>query len=474
MSRDLRLPPRTRRILHVDIDAFLASVEQSLHPELRGQPVVVGGLPHERNLVMSCSYEARAHGVRSGMLLGEAARRCPQAIFRRGDSQAANRLREQVTRRLLGVSPRVEVTSIDDFYVDLSGGVLEHGSAFETASTLHGLLRDELGLPTTWGIGTSKLVARVAGKFAKPQGVFEILPGYERAFFAHLPLDVLPGAGKAMGTQLARYGLRTAADLLLVPREVLYTTFGAQGLELHARARAEDDEAVEATHELGADGTLTARPPHSIRRDGTFEPEEGRRAMVEAMLAYLVERAASRLRAHGAAAHALEVEIVYVDTRSADETRWRAGTGAAAAATANDGAGGRLSKRRALEAPSDCTAELARTALHLLRGLPRRRALVKRVGVALHGVQSSCGWQGTLFSNQSAASGDDRSAERSASTTGPTGSQLDRERRADRALDALRERHGFGRVLRASQLELGRRYELGRDGYTLRTPSLNQ
>ncbi|MBM3976874.1 MAG: DNA polymerase IV [Planctomycetes bacterium] len=472
MSRDLRLPPRTRRILHVDIDAFLASVEQALHQELRGRPVVVGGLPHERNLVMSCSYEARAHGVRSGMLLGEAARRCPQAIFRRGDSQAANRLREQVTRRLLEYSPRVEVTSIDDFYVDLGGCAHAHGSAFAIACELRRRVQDELQLPTTWGLGTSKLAARVAGKFAKPQGVFEILPGHERAFFARLPLDLLPGAGKAMGAQLSRYGLRTCGDLALVPREILYTSFGAQGLELHARALAQDDEAVEATHELGADGALVARPPLSIRRDGTFEPEEGRRAMVEAMLSYLVERAASRLRAHGAAARSVAVELVYVDTRADAHASPEREPGADPAGSAASSL--RPSKRRALATPSDCTAELARAALRLLRELPRRRALVKRVGVALHGVQPSTGWQGTLFSAQLDEPSGDRANERAPDVAGPTGSQLDRQRRADRALDALRERHGFGRVLRASQLELGRRYELGRDGYTLRTPSLNQ
>src|SRR6185436_7562242 len=97
-SRDALLPGRTRRILHLDADAFLASVEQALHPELAGKPVVVGGSPRSRNLVMSCSYEARAFGIRPGMHLSEAQRRCPRAIFRDGDSQAANRLRDEVTR----------------------------------------------------------------------------------------------------------------------------------------------------------------------------------------------------------------------------------------------------------------------------------------------------------------------------------------------------------------------------------------
>jgi DNA polymerase-4 len=113
--------PSPRRILHLDVDAFLASVEQALHPELAGLPVIVGGMPEGRNLVMSCSYEAREFGVRPGMPSAEAARRCPQAIFRHGDSQAANRMREELAHLLLRYTPRVEVASLDDFFADLSG-----------------------------------------------------------------------------------------------------------------------------------------------------------------------------------------------------------------------------------------------------------------------------------------------------------------------------------------------------------------
>src|SRR5688572_5227473 len=127
-------PRRPRRILHLDVDAFLASVEEVLHPELRGKPLVIGGLPGERNLVMSCSYAARAYGVRPGMPLGEAQRRCPAAIFRRGDSQAANRLRERTALLVRRTTPLVEVTSIDDLFADLGGSL--DGTAFETAVAL--------------------------------------------------------------------------------------------------------------------------------------------------------------------------------------------------------------------------------------------------------------------------------------------------------------------------------------------------
>src|SRR5688500_12355180 len=166
--RDLGLPRGTRRILHLDVDAFLASVEQAVHPELAGLPVVVGGMPHERNLVMSCSYAARAFGVRPGMLLAEAARRCPHAVFRRGDSQAANRMRAEVARILMRATPKVEVASIDDFFADLTGTRRLSGAACDVAVRLRAAIREELALPVTIGIGTSKTIARIAGKVAKP------------------------------------------------------------------------------------------------------------------------------------------------------------------------------------------------------------------------------------------------------------------------------------------------------------------
>src|SRR5262245_49841147 len=175
--RDLRLPCGTRRILHLDVDAFLASVEQALHPELAGKPVVVGGPPTSRNLVMSCSYEARAFGVRAGMHLSEARRRCPRAIFRDGDSQAANRLRDEATRVLLGFTPLFEVASIDDFYLDLTGTERLHGAAFDAALAIQRAVKARTHLGLTIGVGTNRVVARLAGKLAKPGGVAEILPG---------------------------------------------------------------------------------------------------------------------------------------------------------------------------------------------------------------------------------------------------------------------------------------------------------
>jgi len=314
-NRDLRLPPRTRRIVHLDVDAFLASVECALHPELRGKPLVIGGRPHERNLVMSSSYEARAFGIRPGMRLAEAQRRCPRALFRRGDSQAANRLREETAKVLLRFSPKVEVASIDDFFVDLGGTARLFGCAFDVAAAMRAAIWEEVKLPVTIGVGTSLTVARLAGKLAKPGGIAEVWPGHEAAFLAELPVEHLPGVGHRTRRLLERFAIRTAGDLRRVSREVLFATFGRLGLVLHDRAHGIDPEPVEPTWIADKDGALVRRAPRSIRRDSTFEPEEGSRARVEAMLAYLVDRAAHRLRGHGLLAATLEVNLRYVDTR---------------------------------------------------------------------------------------------------------------------------------------------------------------
>jgi len=443
---------RPRRILHLDVDAFLASVEQAMHPELRGRPLVIGGLPTERNLVMSCSYEARARGVRPGLALREAARRCPEAIFRRGDSNAANRLREETAGALARFSPIVEVASIDDFFVDLTGTERLAGRAFDVAETMRATIHDELTLPVTIGIGANKTMARLAGKLAKPGGIAEIRPGGERAFLGGMPVEQLPGVGHTIGRLLERFAIRTVGDLARVSREVLFATFGRAGLVLHQRARGIDPEPVESTHRY-VDGRLEVRAPRAIRRDSTFEPEEGRHTIHEAMIAYLIERAAHRLRQHGLAARGVEVRRLYVDTRTPAQRR------------AHPEHRPSFETRGSLAA-TDSTDELLRFARELWRTLPRRRALVKRVGITLASLVRTRGWQGRLF--------DDGDAPRDAAPHPPGQSHADRQRALDRALDALRQKHGFGKLVRGASLPLVETFPLEPDGFRLRTPSLNQ
>lgn len=455
LHRDAHLPSGTRRVLHLDVDAFLASVEEAVHPELAGRPVVVGGPPTSRNLVMSCSYAARPFGVRPGMALAEAARRCPGAVFRDGDSQAANRLREEATRVLLRYTPRVEVASIDDFFLDLTGTARLHGSAFAAAEAIRGEVARETRLPLSVGIATNPLMARLAGKLAKPGGVAEILPGHEEDFLTHLPVEHLPGIGHVIGAKLERYAIRTIGELRLLPREILFAAFGRNGLSIHDAARGRDERAVLATHTLDESGALVARPPRSLQRESTFEPEEGRRELIEAMLAYLCERAAHRLRELGLVARSLEVRIRYVDTRPRFQREDEPGAGLAS------------SRRKAFALPTDSTDEIWFHARGILRSFPRRRALVKRIGLTLWNLGQAVGWQGRLF-------GELETSGASSQESAHAASRSDRHRLLDRSLDDLRQRLGFGRILRGSSLPLARTHPLRPDGYRLRTPSLNQ
>ena len=442
----------SRRILHLDVDAFLASVEEAVHPELRGKAVIVGGSPRSRNLVMSCSYEARRFGVRPGLLLSEAARCCPHGVFRDGDAQAANRLREEVARVIWNYTPRVEIASIDDFFADLSGTERLHGRAFDVAQALRKQVAREVHLPLTIGVGTSRTLARLAGKLGKPGGIAEIHPGYERTFLRDMPVEHLPGVGHSTSRLLERFAIRTVGDLALVSREVLFASFGTLGLSLYDRARGIDPDPITPTFRVLENGDVELTPPKSIRRDSTFEPEEAKRERVEAMLAYLIERAAFRLRRHRATAGSIEVRIMYVDTRPPAMRRsGRAETGPNRAA----------SRRRKLDPPSDSTDELIEVAFELLRSLPRRRALVKRVGLTLLRLKPTGGWQRRLF-------------DPGGSSGTANVSHADRQRTLDGVLDALRAKHGFGGVLRGDSALLEKDHPWTADGLKLRTPSLNQ
>ena len=243
-------------------------------------------------------------------------------------------------------------------------------------------------------------------------------------------------------------------EILRVVRDFTLAALRLEGIMAHSVVSL---AAPGVRHVEDSGGALRMRIPATIRRDSTFEPEEGRREIVEAMLSYVVERAAARLRFHGANASSIEVRVRYVDTRTRIE---RSEAGAPAAA---------LECRKPLPSPTDSTDELWQHARALFDAIPRRRALFKRVGLTLFGLRARSGWQGRLFSDPVG----DRPGHNGPGHHGP-GSRADRQRTLDRALDALRAKHGFGRLLRGTSLPLAETHELGPDGFRLRTPSLNQ
>jgi DNA polymerase-4 len=289
-----------RTILHVDADAFFASVEQRDDPKLRRRPVAVG-----TGVVASCSYEARQHGVRTAMRLAEARRCCPELIVVPGHYPRY----EQIARQLLALcrerTPQVEAAALDDLYLDLSGACPAWSE--RRSGELREQVRDELGISISAGSGSNKLVAQVATRRAKPGRHVGVPPGEERSFLAPWPVRVLPGAGSKVEAQLDRLNVRRVREVGVMPAGLLRQLFGVNGLRLHEYAHGLDFRLV-----------VPERRPQRVSRRTSFDPPQGDPAFLLAMLDYLLERAATWLRYHDLAARGLTLTLRYGDFQSAD------------------------------------------------------------------------------------------------------------------------------------------------------------
>ena len=247
-----------RYILHADLDAFYASVEQHDNPALRGRPVAVGGPPEARGVVAAASYEARHHGVRSAMPMRTALRLCPELVR---VSARFDRYRE-VSQAVMGIfhdlTPLVEPLSMDEAYLDVSAQVPpEHLE--KTGRDLKARVREVTGLAVTIGGGTSKSVAKIASQQAKPDGLLLVAPGTEEAFLAPLEVSMLWGVGPVTTAMLNRMGIRTIAELAARDQEWLRKALGTRGPELQRRARGQDHDPVVPTREtksVSAETTL--------------------------------------------------------------------------------------------------------------------------------------------------------------------------------------------------------------------------
>src|SRR5579864_62196 len=198
--------PRT--IFHVDMDAFFVSVEELYDPALKGKAVVVGGTTHERGVVSAASYEARKFGVHSAMPLRTAAKLCPHAIFVDGHPDRYRTYSDKVYEVLNSFSPQVEMASIDEAYLDMSGTRRLHGPPLKAANTLHERMKAQTALNCSVGIGSSRLIAKVSSAQAKPNGLLFIIPGEEAKFLAPLDVREIPGVGKVMEGHLHARGIK--------------------------------------------------------------------------------------------------------------------------------------------------------------------------------------------------------------------------------------------------------------------------
>src|SRR5215467_5778471 len=232
--------PAEAAILHVDMDAFFVSVELLERPELRGKPVVVGGRPDQRGVVSAASYEARKYGIQSAMPLRTAAKLCPHAVFLDGHHAKYGECSNRVATILAKFSPIVEMVSIDEAYLDLAGTERLHGPPFAAAHKLLSEITRTTSLPCSIGLGSTRLVAKVASEQAKPKGLLWVAPGQEARFLAPLPVRKIPGIGKVTERSLRALKIGYVHQLAEFSQEKLEKIFGQWGTALYRKSRGGD------------------------------------------------------------------------------------------------------------------------------------------------------------------------------------------------------------------------------------------
>jgi DNA polymerase-4 len=337
-------------VLHVDLDAFYASVEVQKDPSLAGRPVVVGGAG-SRGVVMSASYEARAFGIRNAMPAVRARRLCPDTVFLPPDFESyrahSNRFREV----LLSVTPVVEPIALDEAFLDVSGAVLLFGPPEEIAERVRQQVRSEVGVTCSVGVAPNKLLAKLASRQAKPDGLVVVRDEAVAAFLEPLPARALWGVGEKTVETLARLGVKTVGDLARTPPAVLARLIGDQhARDLHDLSRGIDGRSV-----------VPYEAPKSISHEETFDVDlDAEEDLLREALA-LSHRVGSRLRKDGYRARTVVLKV-----RLANFTT--------------------LTRSRTLPAPTDVAADLYEVASELYRGLPGARRRVRLLGVAATGL----------------------------------------------------------------------------------------
>ncbi len=302
-------------IFHVDMDAFFVSVEELFDPSLKGKAVVVGGRPNERGVVSAASYEARKSGVHSAMPLRTAAKMCPHAVFVNGHPERYREYSDKVYTVLNRFSPKLEMVSVDEAYVDMTGTERLYGPAMRAAQALHTAMKTETHLNCSIGIGTSRLIAKICSAQAKPNGVLWVVPGGEVAFLSPLDVRKIPGVGKVMEERLQERGIHKVGDLAACEERWLEQNFGALGLALSGKSRGLDAGAW-FDNDIGENVG-----PRSISHEHTYSHDTDDRQALEATLARLTEMVCRRLREQGLHARTLQLKLRYSDFRTLTRAR---------------------------------------------------------------------------------------------------------------------------------------------------------
>lgn len=377
-----------RLILHIDADAFFASVEQALRPELKGLPVIVGA--SSRGVVSAASYEARRFGVRSAMPVTRARRLCPRGIFLAPNFSAYSLFSKQMFSIIREFSPLVEVTSVDEGYVDLSGTLRLHKAPpWEIAHRILLRIRKTLGINVSGGLASNRCWAKLAAGIAKPNGLLFLDSPNAFVLMQHLPVESIPGVGARAEAILKQAGIHTLSDLVTAGKQDVHTLLGKWGERLVEMAQGRENRPIEP------DGDDTQK---SYSKERTLEKDTTSRKLIRSVARELGEKLAARLRSEGVGASTVTLKIRYSDFTDTSKS---------------------LSRNH----PMNTNSEILIIVDRLLAGLLKKRAQVRQVGVKLSGIGLPI-FQENLFD---------------------AGSEV--RIRRDRALDDIRSKFGFGSVM---------------------------
>ena len=388
----------SRKVLHLDLDAFYCAVEEQRDPALRGKPFAVGGRPEERGVVSSCSYAARKFGVRSAMPMSRAVRLCPSLIVVPARHKAYGEVSRQVMERLHALTPLVEQISIDEAFLDVSD-LSEPGEVI--ARRLQEVIRDEFGLPCSLGVAANKLVAKIASDVGKaaahsggPPNAIQVVPsGQEVEFLAPLPVMMLWGVGPKTATRLEELGIKTMGDLARWPEADLARRFGKVGHELSRHARGLDDRPI-----------VTTREAKSISQETTFVRDIRDGVLLRRTLRSLADQVGRRLRQEGLSGTTVKLKIRWPDFTTP-------------------------TRQTTLQQPTDQDDVIYTVALKLFEQIWKTSQPVRLIGVGVSGLGPRSRQLG-LWETDAA-----------------------RAERLQAAVDKLRERFGEQAVKRASELE---------------------
>jgi DNA polymerase IV len=384
---------------HVDMDAFFVSVEELFDPSLKGKPVVVGGQANQRGVVSAASYAAREFGVHSAMPLRTAARLCPQAIFVDGRPTRYRDYSRKVYKVLQSFSPQVEMASVDEAYMDITGTERLHGPPLSAAHRLHAAMKRETDLNCSIGIAAARMVAKVASDQAKPNGVLWVLPGQEARFLAPLDVRKIPGVGKVTEKNLQAWGIRKVGDLAALEEEFLNQHFGKWGLALAGKSRGMDAGGW-FDGEVGEESN-----PKSISHEVTFNEDTADTDTLESTLAHLAEMVGRRLREHQLYTRTIQLKLRYSDFST-------------------------ITRAHSFDHATQLDTEIFQQVRALFRANRKPKALVRLLGVHASGLESGEGQLNLLAEDKT-----------------------DRWRKALTAVDHLRDKFGDDSVSLATGLK---------------------